>query len=70
MPVTASSGDQVGKALDAQIVALQALIAAQPAGSQHAKAFAGQLEVLQRQVVSYYVLRGRISAALILSTLS
>lgn len=70
MAVTASSGDQIGKNFDAQITALNALITAQPAGSQHRVAYANQLETLQRQVVAYYVLRGRISAALILSTLS
>lgn len=71
MTVTASSGDQAGALIDQNIAALQAIVNADNASAAGVDFdVQQQLLSLQTQAVDHYMAVGRISPAVILSTLS
>jgi hypothetical protein len=70
MAVTAKGTDHTGAAIDAQITATAAALAAAPANSVQAVAAATALDDAQRRAVDHYLRVGRLQASSIISSLS
>ena len=71
MAVTAHPKDVQGKVLDTKVANLTAALAAiNPASAGVAAKLASDLDQAQRETVSHYMAKGRITAASVLSTLS